>query len=229
MIQFNLLPDVKQEYLKAKRLKHTVIIVSLLTAAASLFIFTMLFLTVWLFQKGQIRNLNNQISESSKTLRETKDLDKILTIQNQLDSLPALHDGKPVTSRLFAYINQIIPDKVSVGKLETNFDESTIQIEGSGEALSDINKFIDSIKFTTYVSEENPPKDPNDPPKAFSNVVLTEFTVDGPTTTYQINLSFNKDIFDNNQKITLTVPKRTTTRSATEKPDLFKALPEKQQ
>lgn len=43
MIQFNLLPDVKLEYIKANRAKHTVVVAASVTAAAALGIFILLF------------------------------------------------------------------------------------------------------------------------------------------------------------------------------------------
>jgi hypothetical protein len=95
MIQFNLLPDVKQQYIRAKRMKRTAIVVSFLVAASSVFVFVMLFLSVYVFQKKHIDNVNNDIQASVKTLKETPNLNKILTIQNQLNTLPSLHAQKP--------------------------------------------------------------------------------------------------------------------------------------
>lgn len=229
MIQFNLLPDVKQDFLKAKRTKHTVIVVSLLVAASALFVFVMLLVTVYGFQKNQISTLTKKINEQSSTLKSTKDLDKILTIQNQLNSLPDLHDRKPVTSRLFTYVSQLTPDKVSIGKLEVDFAENTLNFTGKSDSLSTINKFVDTLKFTTYVDNNDPPKDTSNPPKPFSDVVLSEFSVEDGAFTYSIKLAFNPDIFNSSKNIVLTVPNTITSRSQTEKPstDLFQALPEK--
>jgi hypothetical protein len=223
MIQFNLLPDVKQQYIRAKRLKHSVILISLLAAAASLFVFVMLFLTVYVFQKTHLKNLDNDIQASTKTLKDTPNLTKILTIQNQLHNLPALHEQKPAASRLAGYFSQLTPTQVSIGELEVNFDEKTMVIKGGAEDLLSINKFVDSIKFTTLVEAGNEQKDR----KPFSDVVLKEFTRNEDETTYTLNLSFDPVIFDNTKTVSLTVPKITSTRSETEKPtDLFKALPE---
>ncbi|MCA9329205.1 hypothetical protein KDA11_01035 [Candidatus Saccharibacteria bacterium] len=222
MIQFNLLPDVKQEYIKAKRQKHSVIMVSLLVASVSLFIFMMLFLTVRVFQVSKINNLNDNISSMSKTLKETTDLNKILTIQNQLNNLPELHDNKPVVSRLTSYVSDITPSKINIGDLEVDFEANTIQIKGTAESLQDVNKFVDTMKFTTIKDGDEDVKD-----TPFSNVVLSDFTRNEDETTYTIDLSFDPIIFDVNHDIALSVPKITSTRSETEKPtELFKALPQ---
>ncbi len=221
MIQFNLLPDVKQEYIKARRTKHSVIVISMLAASVSLFIFVTMFLTVYVFQKARIRNLDSSIAEYTQTLEDTKDLDKILTIQNQLNSLPALHDKKPVTSRLFTYMTQLTPAQVSVGKLELDYQASTLSITGTADSLSTINKFVDTLKFTTYTREGQAADT-----KPFSNVVLSSFTKTDKDATYQITLKYDPVIFDSSKAIALVVPKIISTRSETEKPtDLFKALP----
>lgn len=222
MIQFNLLPDVKQEYIKAKRQKHSVIIISLLTAAGSLFIFVMLFLTVHVFQKFHLNSLNDSIQTNTKKLQDVTDLNKILTIQNQLDSLPKLHDQKPVTSRLFGFLGQITPAQVSIGKVDVDYGTKTINLTGTADSLGTVNKFVDTIKFTTYNEGDQPASD-----KPFSSVVLASFSLTDKDATYQITLSFNEAIFDSSKNITLVVPKIISTRSETEKPtDLFKALPE---
>jgi hypothetical protein len=225
MIQFNLLPDVKQEYIKAKRQKHSVIVVSLLVAAVSLFVFILLFLTVRVFQRTHLSNLNDDIKTMTQTLHDTTDLDKILTIQNQLNSLPGLHDQKPVVTRLTSYLSEITPSQVSIGELEADFELETIQIKGTSDSLQSVNKFVDTIKFTTFKDGE---EDSTEPP--FKNVVLSDFVRNNDETTYTITFSFNPVIFDGNHDIKLTVPQITSTRSETEKPiELFKALPEVKQ
>jgi voltage-gated potassium channel Kch len=226
MIQFNLLPDVKQQYIKAAKLKHTTVVVSLLVTASSLLVFVVLYSSVHAFQPARIKGINQSITDSTKTLKDTKDLDKILTIQNQLKSLPALHDGKPTASRLSGYLSQVTPTQLSIGELTLDFSEKTMKITGSSDSLLNVNKFIDTLKFTTY-SSTNSDGSKGEDGKPFSSVVLGDFTRTEKDATYVITLVYNEAIFDGNKKIVLTVPKITTTRSETEKPtELFKALPE---
>lgn len=233
MIQFNLLPDVKMDYIKAKNLKRSVIVISGIVAAVSLALFLLMFATVNGFQKKRISDLNGAIAKDSKTLRETPDITKVLTVQNQLNSLSSLHDQKPVTSRLFGYISQLVPAQASIGKLELDFVENKMTITGTldtttggdaANALGNTNKFIDTLKFAeyTYPSDQGAEQKA----QAFSNVVLSKFTRTEKEATYEITLNFSKDIFDNNKKVTLVVPKITSTRSDVEKPsDIFKSLP----
>lgn len=226
MIQFNLLPDVKQQYIKAKNLKRTAVVISMIVAASALFIFVLLFTTVNILQKKHLSDLSKDIKTQTATLKNTPDLDKVLTIQNQLKSLPDLHNQKPVVSRLFTYIAQLTPAKINIGKLDVDFDAKTINITGTADALSSVNQFVDTMKFTTYAYPTGDTAGTNTSGKAFTGVVLGSFGRTDKDATYQISLSFDPLIFDSSKNITLTVPKITSTRSETEKPtDLFKALP----
>ncbi len=229
MIQFNLLPDVKQKYIKTARIKRTVIVVSILVAVSSLAIFVTLFLSVRVFQKIRISSMNDSIKENTKKLEDKKDLGKVLTIQNQLNSLPALHDAKPVATRLAGFMSQITPAEISIGKLDVNYAENKMEVTGSTNSFAAINKYVDTIKFTKYgtIGDDNIVTLSDNKP--FNDVVMASFSRDEKETTYTISFNFNPEIFDSKLKIKLDVPKQTTTRSDIEKPqDLFKALPEKQ-
>src|SRR5687768_790771 len=99
MIQFNLLPDIKIQYLKAKRQKHMVMLGAVAAIIVSLAVFIVLITVVYGLQKKNLSDLNTDIKTASEELRDTKDLTKILTVQNQLKALPALHDQKVVSTR----------------------------------------------------------------------------------------------------------------------------------
>lgn len=223
MIQFNLLPDVKMQYIKAKNLKRTVMVISMLVAGSAAAVFVLLFMTVNVFQKTHLGNLNDDIKQKSNQLKSTKDLDKVLTIQNQLNSLTTLHDQKPVTSRLFDYLGQLVPTQVNIGKLDLDFSKTTIAFTGTTDSLGTVNKFVDTLKFSTYEYDNNGSKTKVTP---FTQVVLASFSRNDKDATYQVKAVFDKAIFDSGSKGTLTVPKITSSRSETEKPtDLFKDLP----
>ena len=222
MIQFNLLPDVKLEYIRTQRLKQTVVSISVLAAGVALTILILLFLVVDVFQKQHLKAVNNDIKTNTAKLKSIPDLNKILTIQNQLNSLPSLHAKKPVTSRLFGYISQIVPDKVNISQLQIDFDANTITFTGSADSIATVNKFVDTLKFTNYTVGDS-----TDTTNAFSQVVLTSFSrLDKGGASYAITADFDTNIFDSSKTVKLVVPTLTTTRSETEKPsDTFKEQP----
>lgn len=224
MIQFNLLPDVKLEFLKARRSKRMVFGISFALMGVSVGVLVLLFSVVYGLQKGHLNNLDDDIKRDSAALQAIPDLDRILTVQNQLKSLPGLHDQKPVTTRLFGYLTQVTPTLVTIGELRIDFAANTIAFTGEADRLGTINKFVDTLKFTSYTIPGQPESE--EPTAAFSNIVLSSFTRDDQKASYEINLNFDPAIFSSAATPKLTVPKVITTRSETAKPDaLFKAPP----
>lgn len=220
MIQFNLLPDIKIQYLRARRQKHLVLLASVGTIITSLTVMAILISLVFVVQRKSINDLSRDIKTASDELQGTKDLTKMLTVQNQLKALPALHADKPVSSRIFAYITQSTPTAANISRLNVDFALQTITISGAADTLETVNKFTDTLKFTTYHTE-NAPKDEK---QAFSSVVLTSFGRDTTGASYTINFAFDPLIFNEAEEVTLTVPNRITTRSQTEQPSaLFKS------
>lgn len=221
MIQFNLLPDVKLEYIRAAKFKRLVISISSLVSAVVLVVVGLLTVSVMALQRQHINNLNTDISKYRTDLEGTEDLNKILTIQNQLSQLPGLHDQKPTVSRLYGYITQLTPAEVTYSKLDLVFVEERIEITGSADTISTVNKFVDTLKFTYFVEIVDDTS--SEETKAFSDVVLQSFSREAKVS-YKVTLKFNPAIFDNTKKIQLKVPQITSTRSEQGKP--FFELPE---
>lgn len=213
MIQFNLLPDIKVRYIKARRAKRMVIVSSGLAVTVSVALLVVMF-SVSLFQKHHVTELNEDIKSSEKELNDTKDLAKILTIQNQLNTLPTLYTQRPVTSRLFNYVQATTPKEVSMNKLNLDFNESSLAIEVSSATLESINRFVDTLKFTTFTTTDAK----EEVRLAFGNVVLDKLTRDDKLATATVKLTFDPVIFDTTKTVTLNVPQTITTRSETELP-----------
>jgi Tfp pilus assembly protein PilN len=213
MIQLNLLPDVKLEYIKTQRLKRTIVSVSVIASAAALFVFLFLVLTVDVWQKKTISDLSGDIKTQSSKLQNTPNLNKILTIQSQLNSLDNLHNDKPVAIRLMDFIGQVTPSTATISDLKADYTENTLTITGNAPTLDAVNTFVDGLKFTDFTTDNG-----GESKKAFSNVVLTQFSRDATKATYTISLSFDAAIFDSNNNVTLSVPNKITTRSIIEQP-----------
>jgi Tfp pilus assembly protein PilN len=217
MIQFNLLPDIKIQYLKAKRQKRLVVVTSVLASAAALAVFVLLLSTVFVLQKKNLSDLNKDIKTSSSQLQNVKDLNKILTVQNQLKALPGLHDNKVVASRLLDYLIQVTPSDASISKLTVDYSDNSMIISGTAGVASVVNTYADTLKFTKYQLKSD-----SSQKNAFSEVVLQSFTRDSKSATYEIALKFDPAIFSNSDDVTLVVPNIISTRSEVDKPtDLF--------
>jgi Tfp pilus assembly protein PilN len=214
MVQFNLLPDIKIQYIKARRQKRLVLLGSVVTIIVSLTALALLVTIVFVLQKKNLSDLSSDIKRTSQQLEGTTNLNKMLTVQNQLKALPGLHDTKPVVSRIFGYITQSTPASASISRMNADFTQQTIILSGSADSLETVNTFADTLKFATY----HMAKQSSTEKAAFSNVVLTSFGRDTKSATYTISLKFDPLIFSESDEVTLTVPKKVTTRSETEQP-----------
>lgn len=209
MIQFNLLPDVKLDYIKTERLKRAVIGISLLASAVALVVFVFLILAVDVFQKKNIHDLGGDITSASKQLQQNKDLPKMLTVQSQLKALPGLNDDKPYTSRLFGFMDLLTPDEADVSELKLDMSASTLSITGTASSFDVVNELADSLKYSTYtIGTDSVAKN------AFSNVVLTSFDRTEKNATFTIDFSFDPIIFNNAHEVQLKVNKTAADQAA---------------
>ena len=201
MVQFNLLPNIKLEYVKARRTKYLVTFISIVVGGVAILVFAVSLFVVDVAQKKSLSDLNTDIGKYSKQLRGTKDLSEILTVQNQLNTLTALHDGKPAASRLFDYITQLTPAQASLNKLTVDFTGNTMSIGGTAPSLDTVSLYTDTLKATHYTTDKN-----TNQTAAFSNVVLTNFARDDKGATFTITLSFDPVIFQGTSAVKLIVP-----------------------
>ncbi len=223
MIQFNLLPDVKLEYIKAQRVRSIVLSVSIILSIAAIAMLLVLLSIVGL-QKKHLNDVKRDVATETTTLQNKPNIGTILTVQNQLESLTALHNGKPAADRLFNYLNELTPASVSITNMSFDFTEYSVTITGTSDALSDVNQFVDTLKLTNFTSNENSTQS-----SAFSDVVLTDFGLNtsaqnpADEANYTITFDYNKSIFDNTQTIKLEVPTVTTRAQLQNPTDLFQA------
>jgi hypothetical protein len=220
MIQFNLLPDVKLEFMKAQRMRRLFLSVAVLVSAVSLLVLGLL---IGANQLGK-----KHLADLSKKLQDEPKLNNILTVQNQLHSLTDLHGKKPALSRLFDYLNRLTPAAISISNYTSDTAANTITISGTADALSTVNQYVDTLKFTTYslVGANSSTKTP-----AFKAIVLSSFGLSSAgnqgAASFSISFSYDPVIFDITKTSVLNIPSLVSTRSSTGTPtsDLFTAAP----
>ncbi len=217
-VQFNLLPDVKLAFDNQQHVKRLVYTLSFLASGVAIAIFVVSFLVVNVLQKGLLDSAKNEINSYSKKLNNIPDLDKILTIQNQLSSLPSLHGQKRYGSRLFSYLPQITPTSVNVGKLSLDTTTGIIEFSGTADKVESVNKFIDTLKFTTYTSSSSDSSNAQNQKNAFSGVVLTKIDRDDKVASYVIDCNLDPALLTGSNSVKLNVPQETTTRSVLNAP-----------
>lgn len=159
MIEINLVPDVKQELIRAQRVRNTVISVTIIVGIVSVGIIVLL--AFYLFGVQTVRSVvaDNRITDGTQKLKDVEDLTNTLTIQNQLEKLSEQHNTKNIDSRIFAIltaINPSAPNEIVISSAKVDSEIKTVTIEGQAangyEAAELFKKTILSTKLT-YTDE----------------------------------------------------------------------------
>ncbi|NTW62098.1 hypothetical protein HGB25_01650 [Candidatus Saccharibacteria bacterium] len=133
MIEINLVPDVKQELIKAQRVRATVITITILIGMASVAVVAALAFYVFAVQTVRSVLADNSIKDSSAKLDKVPDLSKTLTIQNQLTKINQLNDAKKVDSRIFDLLSAVVPpapNDIKISDLSIKSDSKMIIVNG---------------------------------------------------------------------------------------------------
>ena len=231
MIQFNLLPDVKLNYVKTKRLKHTIILISIIVSGVSLAILILLFTLVDVVQKNNLASLNTKINNGVSTVQATPHLNDILTLQSQLEQINTLHKNEVVANRLIGIVGQITPVNANINQVSVSFVATTgsksipnqITLTGTAPDLQTLSEFVDIMKLCTYQTSTN-----STPKLAFTDVTTGNISYSPTgTTSVSITATFDPILFaqPTTTNITFNIPSDSITHStAVESQDLF-ALP----
>lgn len=148
MIQINLVPDVKQELLKAQRMRSMVVSISIITSIVSVAVVVVLLVYVYGIQFGRNVYLDNQIKNKSADLAKVEDLSRMVTIQNQLGKVSTLNEEKTVSSRVFDMLSAVLPpepNSVKISQVDVNTDEKTIRLEGQTRGYDSMEVFKKTV------------------------------------------------------------------------------------
>lgn len=175
MIEINLLPNVKRELLKTRVMRNRVISISFLVGGASIAAVVVLALILG-SQIAAEAVQNGVIKDRNDKLMAVEDLNKVVTIQNQLTKINEQHSGKKINSRIFdvvTAVNPVTPNNVSFSDIKVNPESKTITLEGSAvngySALETLKKTILNTKVQTTDGDKS------------SEVSLTKEIKDGDT------------------------------------------------
>lgn len=154
MIEVNLVPDIKQELLRAQRARTTVISISILVGIIAVALVVVLGVWTYGIQTARGAIYDGDIKKEHEKLVKVPDLADTLTIQHQLSVLPLLHDQKHVNSRIFDVLSSIIPadpNNISITELTLDSEDSTINVNAQAvngyAALDAFKKTLDATTF----------------------------------------------------------------------------------
>jgi hypothetical protein len=155
MIEINLVPDVKQELLRAQRARTVVISVAIIGSIIAGSVVTLL--AIWVFAVQTVRQsvADGDIKKGYQQLQSNSDLSKVLTLQNQLTKITELNNAKHINSRLFDVLAAILPaapNDVEISDLGIDTTTKTITIQGQAsnlyQALEVFKKTVAGAKYT---------------------------------------------------------------------------------
>lgn len=165
MIELNLVPDVKQELLKAQRTRSMVITGSIF---ASIIAVGVVLLLVGYIGSQAFRSssLDGDIEKKGNELAAVTDLSQMLTIQNQLERLAEINASKKIDSRIFDMIAAVIPPapnsvqfslvRVESADPDAEDGASSIRLEGQTQGYDSMEIFKKTLAsaIIVYIDKE---------------------------------------------------------------------------
>lgn len=159
--EINLVPDIKEEMLKALKIRNMTYFACILAVVASVVVVVVL----GLIMGGQQLALDakgSTLGALSDKLGSYSDLDDFLTIKNQVDNIDLLSDNKKVISRTFNVLAALIPtgaDTITISKLDVDLmeEQPTLSFEAQANAGKEpyidynvLDSFKKSMQFMYY-------------------------------------------------------------------------------
>ncbi|MBP9738087.1 hypothetical protein KBD20_00190 [Candidatus Saccharibacteria bacterium] len=202
MIEINLLPTVKKDYLKAQQMKHTVIIAAVLTSIVAVVLLVLVFAYVQVVQPQHQKNVQEDIDSGVKALQEKNDAVKIVTVQGALEQLSPLQDKKKISSNIFGYLTEFTPKGVTYGNIKLNMTDGTLGLQGSATSLEQANILANNLKSAKFTYTKD---DSTQTLTPFSEVIFEGLSKSDQATTaknvsFQINFKVDPLLFDQSIK-----------------------------
>ena len=197
MIQINLLPDVKREYLRSQQMKHMFVVGSVLITFLALSALILLFAYVQVVQPRHRANLQKDVDSGVTELKNKTDAIKIVTVQGVLEQIPALQDKKLITSNLFGYLGEFTPRDVSYSEVKLDLAANTMTLSGQTTSLERANVLANNLKSAKFAYKQ---KDSAATIQPFTSVVFAslgkaEKADSGKNVSFEITLSLNPIMF----------------------------------
>lgn len=136
MYEINLVPDVKEQVIKAQRIRNLILFVCIVVVAATVGI-VLILLSIKAGQDIAMTNQDNRLDQMSKKISEYSDINELLTLQGQINKIDEIGQKKKVFSRVFSIIGTLLPtnaDKITISELAVNLGENTFTVKGQADA-----------------------------------------------------------------------------------------------
>jgi len=219
MIQINLLPDVKLKFIKTKRTERIVVFVCAIISAISIVSIIVLYLSVDVFQKNHLNSVANQITSESTTIKNDADVNKIITIQQQLKSLPALYANRNNPYEIFNILQQSTSKGITISTFNINYQTGALTFGGTTDNLLDGNVFYNQLLYATYSLDKGAqqPLYGGVTISGLSGLTSSSATNNAPIN-YSVKATVPVALFKNGASVVISVPNKDVTQSTLNQP-----------
>ena len=137
--EINLVPDIKEEMIKALKLRNLTFFLCIVVASVSLGLGA-IFASIAGGQQAAVDGKKDMINNLSSKITEYSDLTEYLTIRDQLGNLSLISDNKKLLSRTFNIISVLFPhgvaDSISISEInvDLNSDSPTFTFDAQANA-----------------------------------------------------------------------------------------------
>lgn len=117
--EINLVPDIKDEFIKALKFRNFVFFLCIVVASASTVVI-LIFLSIAGGQQGFINAKQGTIKLLEEKITSYSDLSDFLTVRDQLSNINEITENKVLMSRTFNILSALIPtgaDSISISEL----------------------------------------------------------------------------------------------------------------
>lgn len=219
MIQINLLPDVKKEFIKAQRTRNNVITGAMFTMAGSVGLVIVLAIVTYGGQAFAISQITNSIKNKESELKSVKDINKYLTVQNQLAHLSPLHDDKLIYSRMMDFLpslNPSAPNTIQLDEMTIDSEDGTITFKGIAPSAQSFNTYKDTLVNADLAYSVASGEKQSE--KLFDDIAIEQSTLgrvrNQTVLTFTVVATYNPNAFArSSQEVIITIPNMPTTHS----------------
>lgn len=203
MIQINLIPDVKRQYLQARRTRDIAISISILASIAAVGVVVVLLLALGA-QAGREVLADRTIDSEYEKLSSVEGLSDMVTIDNQLSLISGQHANKSTHSRVFGIlqaINPAQPNDVRFTDVTVQPEDSKILFEGIANAgYPAVEALTKTIENTVIRSTEDGSKFEETPLATNIQVGETSYGRDGDgrqVLRFELVVSYSPEVLTN--------------------------------
>ncbi len=143
--EINLVPEVKDEMIKALKIRNYIMFISIVVAAASVGV-TVIFGLIMGGQQLARDGKNNEIENLSQKLFSYSELNQTLTVKSQVENISTLTADKRAFTRTFSLLSAILPtgaDTIKLSELNIDFTQELPTVNIDAQANAGKEPYID--------------------------------------------------------------------------------------